>query len=235
MISIIFPTCNEADRIEQTILNYSKLLEENFPDYEMIFVCNGCKDGTERIIEKYSSKNKKISCLRFSEKLGKGKAIEHGFKISRGDIVGFIDADDSFDVNGIKTLINDIGDYDVTIASKWKNQSFFRVNQSFSRKILSRGWNSLVRLISGLNFHDTQAGAKFFKRKVLEEIGFDFSSKGFEIDVELLTKSLNANASIKELFTHSFSREKTTIEFQDIIKMFYNLINLRPRRGFHEK
>ena len=86
MISVIIPAYNEEDRIEKTLVEYSKGLA-SLGDYEIIVVCDGSKDRTAEIASKYAK------VLTFSNRLGKGGGVLEGFKVARGDIIGFTDAD----------------------------------------------------------------------------------------------------------------------------------------------
>ena len=193
-ISIIVPAYNEGKRIESTLNS----LFLTFPKEEIIVVSNGSKDNTVEILKKWKEKNSNLQYLEFTEKLGKGGAIIEGLKIAGGEIVGFIDADDAFDLNYIKNSLSRLSSYDCIIASKWKNKNIFQVNEPMLRKILSRGWNLLVRILINLNYYDTQAGAKFFKNIVKDKIGYNFISRGFAFDIELLHKIKKNNFKIKE-------------------------------------
>ncbi len=228
MISVIFPITNgNIKEVKRILLKYTKFLKTNFNKYEMIFVCNGCKSKIVDEIKKYSKKNRKIILLNYPKRIGKGMAIRCGFKIAKGNIVGFIDADDSFEINGIKKLIEEIKGSDMVIASKWKGKSFFEVNQPFSRKIFGRLWNFLVRILFNLKFHDTQAGAKFLKREILKKIENRFLTYGFEFDVELILRVLKLKASVKEIFVRYIKKEETSLRLIDIFSMFFNLIKLK--------
>ena len=221
-ISIIIPAYNEEKRIENTLNN----LLQVFEDAEILVVSNGSKDKTVEILEEWKNKNPNLDYLAFSEKLGKGGAIAEGLKKVSGDWIGFIDADDAFDLNEIKkNLVNNRG-FDCIISSKWKGKNIFQVNEPFLRKIMSRGWNVLVRFFLGLHYKDTQAGAKFFKKKVKEEMGLDFISKGFAFDVELLSKIKRKKFSISEVYILSKFVEGSTFSLKYCGDMFKDLIKI---------
>ena len=79
MISIVVPAYNEEKYIEKTL----KLIPKNI---EVIVVCNGCTDDTEKIAKKYaktySIKERNVSLAR-----------NYGADKSHGDIIMFLDAD----------------------------------------------------------------------------------------------------------------------------------------------
>ena len=221
-ISIIVPAYNEGKRIGSTLNS----LLSNFHDEEIIVVSNGSKDNTIEILKEWKSKNKNLIYFDFPEKLGKGGAILEGMKIAKGDWIGFIDADDAFDLKYLKTQLLSLGDYDCIIASKWKNKNIFQIDEPTIRKILSRVWNLLVRILLNLNYYDTQAGAKFFKKKVRDKIGDNFISKGFAFDVELLNRIKKNNFRIKEIYVPSKFIPGSTFKLRHCKQMLKDLLKI---------
>lgn len=226
-LSLIIPAYNEEQRIGTTVINYDKNIKEKFKNYEIIVVLNGCKDGTLKIIKGLQEKLPKLKFINYDEPIGKGGAIIEGMKYAEGEIVGFVDADDAFNIDGILKVIENVEQgTDCVIASKWKNQSFREVTEPPVRKVLSRGWNTLVRIMLGLNYYDTQAGAKFCQRKVVEGIGYDFVSRDFTFDAELLYKIKNKRFKIKEVYVPSKHIKGSTFKLRHSIPMFINLVKV---------
>jgi len=225
--SIIIPAYNEGLRIRRTIISYIKNFKEELKDFELIIILNGCTDNTLEIVKKLHEKYPSyIVYKNYEEALGKGGAIIEGLKISKGDIIGFVDADDAFRIKGIIKLITLTKSNDCVIASKWKGKSFIEVTEPPVRKFLSRGWNFLVRTFLNLKFKDTQAGAKFFKKEVNEKIGYDFISSHFAFDAELLYKIKSNNFQIKEVYIPSKHIEGSTFKLRHSFKMFKDLLKI---------
>ena len=230
-LSIIVPAYNEEKRIENTLKNYSNFFDSKKIKYELIVVCNGCIDNTVKIVKKFINKNKNIKLLEYKSKIGKGGAVLEGFKKALGKNIGFLDADDAFNLEDIyEKLIKNLKKYDCVIASKWKNQEFSNVNEGILRKFLSRGWNLLVKILFGLNFKDTQGGAKFLTKKALESIDLNFQCKGFEFDVELLVKLNRKKNKIKEFYIPSKAVKGSKFSIKYIPPMFFNLLRLWLRQ-----
>ena len=221
-ISIIVPAYNEGKRIELTL--NSLLL--TFPDDEIIVVSNGSEDNTVEILKTWKEKHANFRYLEFSDKLGKGGAIVEGLKIASGDLIGFVDADDAFDLSFIKNSLSELSSFDCIIASKWKDKNIFQVNEPMLRKVLSRGWNLFVRVLLGLDYYDTQAGAKFFKKQVRDKINYDFISKGFAFDIELIYKIKISNFKIKEIYIPSKHIEGSTFRLRHCNTMFKDLLKI---------
>ena len=87
-ISIITPSYNQAEYLETTI---QSVLSQNYPNLEYIIMDGGSTDGSVDIIKKYAGKLK----YWVSEKDGGiYYALQKGFEISTGEIMGWINSDD---------------------------------------------------------------------------------------------------------------------------------------------
>ncbi|MEM5793456.1 MAG: glycosyltransferase family 2 protein [Candidatus Aenigmatarchaeota archaeon] len=221
-ISIILPTKNQEKTIVKfinQILNGLKNLE-----FELIVVCNGCSDRT---YEKCKKIGKKIKLVNLKES-GKGLAVLKGFEFSTGNIVGFVDSDGSYGIKTIKKVLNHIieNNYDVLIGSRWKDKKFFEVKEKFERKVFSRIWSFLVNLFLNLRLKDTQAGIKFFRRKVIESINLNFITKNYAFDVELLLKIKLKHFFINEISVEPDIPSSSALSLVNVFNMLISLIKI---------
>jgi len=87
-ISIVTPTYNQGAFIEECIIS---VLEQDYPNLEYIIIDGGSTDNTLGIIKKYQSRIK----YWISEKdTGMYDALNKGFKLATGDILGWLNSDD---------------------------------------------------------------------------------------------------------------------------------------------
>lgn len=226
-ISVVIPAYNEEKFIRETIMQVYR----NLPESEIIVVSDGSIDNTANIVKDLQNKIRNLIIIELKSKCGKGAAILKGFEIARRSIIGFLDADDAFKITSVKKMINLLKSEscDCVIASKWKGVKFSQVDDRFFKKVLSRVWNILVKLLFHLNFEDTQGGSKFLKRKVLRNIGTVFHCQGFEIDVELLVRISKAGYIIKEVFMPSIYRKESKFRMSALIPMFIGIMKLKLR------
>ncbi len=224
MISIIIPAHNAESFIEETIKELQPIKAA-----QIIVVCNNCKDNTFEKVEQLKKKYSNITNLNYPFYTGKGGAILRGFPYATGDIVGFVDADNAFYLEDVKKIIALAGKYDAVIASKWKGKDFSKVKQPLKRRIYGRIWNFLIKRMFGLDFKDTQAGLKFFRKKVIDSVDRRFTCIGFEFDIELLYKIKKAGFSIKEVPVDLREAEKSTVWTISTVPMMWNLFKLRIR------
>jgi len=88
-ISIITPTLNQAQFIEETIIS---VLSQDYKNMEYIIIDGGSTDNTLSILEKYRHRLKFIS----EKDQGQVDAINKGLKMVNGDIVAYINSDDLY-------------------------------------------------------------------------------------------------------------------------------------------
>ena len=164
-ISFIIPAYNEENRIHQTLDRHYHYFENLELSFEIIVVLNGCRDNTLYIVVLFSKYHPRARYINIDKPIGKGAAIIEGFKVAMGKYVSFTDADGSTYAKELIGLLNNIGDSDGIIASRWMKDSFILVKQPLHRRVLSRLFNLFVRIVLNLPFKDTQCGSKIIKNK----------------------------------------------------------------------
>jgi len=222
-LSIVVPAHNEEKSIQKTVSGILGKIRGS----EVIVVCDGC---TDRTFERAKAIKGNVKVIRFGEQRGKGAAIAEGFKVARGQYVGFVDADGAFSAESISKILGQLKHHDCVIASKWKGRRFSEVRGGLSKKLFGRAWNAMIKLMIGLDFSDTQAGLKIMRMAVLKKIGTGFRSRGFEFDVELLKKIKESEFDIKEVYVPTRTVKKSSFTFCHVPGMFLSLLNIRLRK-----
>ena len=168
---IIIPTYNEKENIEK-IINAIFSLEK---DFHVLIIDDGSPDGTADIIKKLQKKHVQNLFLEERKgKLGLGTAYIHGFKWALNKKYNFIfemDADFSHNPNDLIRLYNAVNNQngDLAIGSRYV-KGVNIVNWPMSRLLMSFFASKYVKLITGMPIHDSTAGFKCYKRKVLKTI-----------------------------------------------------------------
>lgn len=93
MLSVILPSYNEEKMIPTAAERLAAILEGAGIDYELLFVDDGSKDGTWKMIERSAENNSHIVGIHFSRNFGKESAMFAGLEKARGDCCAVIDCD----------------------------------------------------------------------------------------------------------------------------------------------
>jgi glycosyltransferase involved in cell wall biosynthesis len=110
-ISIVTPSFNQADYLEETILS---ILNQNYPNLEYIIIDGGSTDSSIGIIKKYENQLK--YWVSEADK-GQADAINKGLLHCTGVIFNWINSDDILAENALKTIA-ELYEPDITIAGK---------------------------------------------------------------------------------------------------------------------
>lgn len=189
---VIIPTYQEKENIEK-ITRAIFALEKRF---DILVIDDGSPDGTASIVHRLIKEefSDRLHIIERSGKLGLGTAYLAGFKwaLEQGyDYIFEMDADFSHapeDLPRLYSACHDEG-YDLAIGSRYVS-GVNVVNWPMGRVLMSYFASKYVRFITGFNIHDTTAGFKCYKRRVLETIELDkirFKGYGFQIEMKYTT------------------------------------------------
>jgi glycosyltransferase involved in cell wall biosynthesis len=178
---LIVPCYNESKRIE---FNYFDQIR-NIGGVELLFVDDGSQDSTPEILQEYS-KSGGIRFLFLNKNIGKARAIKSGIEHLQDlelepDWVGFIDADQAFDLQTIKEMISMLPDValkgiEAVYSSRVKLLGR-KITRKSSRHYLSRVISTLFGFFWQTIPYDTQSGFKIYKnskefRNAVENLHF---------------------------------------------------------------
>jgi len=198
---IIIPTYNEKENIENIILKIFDL-EGSF---NILIIDDGSPDGTAKIVKELQKKySKSLFLIERSGKLGLGTAYIHGFKWALENNYEYIfemDADFSHDPKDLPRLYDAChkNNGDLAIGSRYV-KGVNIVNWPMSRLLMSFFASKYVKTITGMPIHDSTAGFKCYKRKVLEKINLDkIEFIGYAFQIEMKFKSWKYGFNIVEV------------------------------------
>jgi|GEM_PF-1839169 len=100
-ISIVIPSYNKRDYIAQTL---QSIVDQKYPNLEVIIQDGGSSDGTLEIIKKYAKKYPKIFSWESKKDKGQLDALNKGLKKTKGEILTFINADDVYEEGALMTI-----------------------------------------------------------------------------------------------------------------------------------
>ena len=224
-LSFVIPAYNEEEYIEETLSEVNEVAKGSNLPYEIIVVDDGSKDGTFLKATRYAWKHAHVRMVHFVANNGKGYALNAGFMHADGDIVIFADGDMDIDLHLISQYLAALEHSDIVIASKWHPQS--QVKMPLRRKLLSHGFNVLVRVLTGVPLKDTQAGLKAMRRTAFECVFPKLSVKRYAFDVELLAVARLYGLKVAELPVDL--KIDASFKFRDVWKMLLDLLGIAYR------
>lgn len=211
---VIIPTYNEKENIENIIRAVLGLKEHAF---HILIIDDGSPDGTAAIVKRLMADEFKneLHLVERKGKLGLGTAYIAGFKwaIEHGyDYIFEMDADFSHDPNDLPRLYNACANegYDVAIGSRYVT-GVNVVNWPMGRVLMSYYASKYVRCVTGVPIHDTTAGFKCYRRRVLETIDLDaIRFKGYAFQIEMKFTAYKLGFKIKEVSVIFVNRQLGT-------------------------
>lgn len=229
---VIIPTYNEKENIEK-IIRAVMGLEKAF---NVLVIDDGSPDGTANIVKGLMEDEFKdrLFIIERSGKLGLGTAYIAGFKwaLEHGyDYIFEMDADFSHDPNDLPRLYAACHDEgaDVAIGSRYVS-GVNVVNWPIGRVLMSYFASKYVRLVTGFSVHDTTAGFKCYKRRVLETIPLDkIRFKGYAFQIEMKFTAYKIGFKIKEVPVIFVNRREGTSKMSGGIfgEAFFGVMRLR--------
>lgn len=185
---VIIPTYNEIENIEKIIRSVFSL-EKCF---HILVIDDGSPDGTAAKVHRLMNEEfaDRLFIMERSGKQGLGTAYIAGFKWALDRDYGYIfemDADFSHDPADLPRLYAACHDegYDVAIGSRYVS-GVNVVNWPMGRVLMSYFASQYVRIVTGFKVHDTTAGFKCYRRRVLETIELDkIRFKGYAFQIEM--------------------------------------------------
>jgi glycosyltransferase involved in cell wall biosynthesis len=165
-ISVVIPLLNEEESLLELVEWIERVMLENQLSYEVLFVDDGSRDGSWKIIEGLSLKNPNLKGIKFRRNYGKAAALNVGFANASGEVVITMDADmqDSPDeIPGLYEMVK-TGGFD--LVSGWKKKRY----DPLSKTIPTKFYNWTTRRMSGIKLHDFNCGLKAYRNDVVKSI-----------------------------------------------------------------
>ncbi|MBI4681043.1 MAG: glycosyltransferase family 2 protein [Nitrospirae bacterium] len=230
-LSIVIPSYNEEAGIRNTLEKITEYLERRYPSYEIIVVCDGCKDNTAKLAEEAARSNHRIRVLDRKTNMGKGFSVRQGCLEAKGDYVIFTDADLSTPIDEIEKLLKWLEEgYDIAIGSRALKESDIQIHQPWFRETMGKIFNLFVQAIAVRGISDTQCGFKGFKKDTAMEVFQRQTINGFGFDVELLYIARRLGYRIKEVPVRWLNRAESKVNpLIHPMQMLFDLIKIRIR------
>ena len=235
-LSIVVPAYNEANRLPATLATLRTFLATRPWQPEILVADDGSTDRTAAVAQAAAPQVRVIS-LGINQ--GKGAAVKRAICEARGALVGFVDADLPYALDGVDLAIQRlsagadlvIGGRDLPGSSEVRG--YHRV-----RRLSGKVYSVLVNALAVRDIPDTQCGFKWFWTPIAHELFSRLTSTGFAFDVELLALAQRWGLRIDRIpvrFTHSDDSRLRLV--RDSAQMFWDVMKIRRRlaRDIYER
>jgi hypothetical protein len=235
LTSLVFPAYNPGAQIERTWRAVQHFLFRAPGNWEILFVCDGCTDGTpDRLAALIGPHRDRIRLLNYAPNRGKGYAVRHGLLAARGRWRLFTDIDLAYGFDDVIRLAKTLqAGAEVAIGSRLHPDSRLVVpprlqGYAFRRHLQSQLFSALVRWLLPVTQHDTQAGLKGMSAVAAEAVLPRLACNGFGFDCEFLTACARLELPVTEVpVCVRYEDRASTIRFRTMGGMVRELLKIR--------
>jgi dolichyl-phosphate beta-glucosyltransferase len=234
-LSVIVPAYNGADRLPAALVDLGRYLDGLPYTSELILVDDCSGPAAAKVLADFAAGRRNTVCIRNETNAGKGAGVARGMLAATGALRVFTDADLAYPPSEIGKIVADLeGGADVAIACRVLPDSRYLMSPSFfhylyTRHLMSRAFNLMVRAALLRDVRDSQAGLKGFTAKAAEVVFRRLTIPRFGFDVEALFIAQHHGFQVRQTAVFfRYDEEPTTVKFtQSIFQMIADLIRVR--------
>lgn len=225
-LSLIIPARRDESRLDRTLEEYVPALSQSGRPFEILIVTDDAEGATS--LPGCGFADPRVRSLQSLDRLGKGGAVILGFRHAVYDHLAFLDADGPIPPSDLLRMDALLSDYDCVVASRRIASSRVIRQRPITRRVLSAGWNALARALLAIPVHDSQCGAKSFRRESILAVLPQLSVMRWAFDVDVLFQLRRAGYRWKEVGVHWRDGPGSKLSVGEAVpEMFAALIGIR--------
>ncbi|QQE12451.1 glycosyltransferase [Planctomycetota bacterium] len=210
-ISVITPSYNQADFLERTI---KSVLDQNYPNLQYGIVDGGSTDGSAAIIHKYQDK---LDFSIIESDRGQVDAINKGLRIANGDILCYLNSDDTL----LPGTLFAVANYFIENSDcEWLIGNCVEIDAEDKplRRLKSTPVNSLSHAIIREHRLEVPQPAIFWRKELTDKYGLFNESYNFAFDYDLWCRFLSYGHKLQkidvDLATYRLHNQSKTCSLQ---------------------
>jgi len=223
-VSIVIPVFEEEESLPHLYKAIKAVTEKLKRKCEIVFVDDGSKDGTFRILESIQKKDPSVVVVSFRRNFGQTAAMAAGFEYASGDIIVTMDADLQNDPDDIPKLLEKIKDCDVV--SGWRKN---RQDKFLSRRLPSMMANGLISKVTGVALHDYGCTLKAYRKEVIKNVRLYGEMHRF---IPAIASWVGATITEVETTHHARKFGKSKYGISRTIRVILDLITVKFLQSF---
>jgi dolichyl-phosphate beta-glucosyltransferase len=234
-LSIVLPCLDEAERLPGTLATYLAHFPPSRSEVELLVVDDGSTDGTTAIADQIAAADPRVRVVRTTHNHGKGYAVRTGIQAALGELVVFTDADGSYGPDQLERVVAALDRAPVAIGARLGADAD---PGSPLRRLASRVFNRVMRLLLGLPFSDTQCGLKGFRHDAAEAVITRARVDGFAFDAEALLVARRLGIEVVEVPVRAEVRQGSKVRLGgDALAMLADVWKVRraAARGAYDE
>lgn len=198
-VSIVIPAKNEEANLAMVLDDLSATLAGiQGHQFEVLCVDDHSTDGTARVATAHGAR-----VVTNTGSGGKGMALRAGFSQATGDIIAMMDADYSHRAEELPRFLEALEDPSagLVIGSRVVGGS---EEYTHIRALGNVFLSAMLGICTGRYLSDALNGFKVFRRSVFSD--FRYTSRAFEIEIELIANALRKGYRVVEITSHERAR-----------------------------
>ena len=220
-LSLVIPVYNAVDQLPATFDAVDRFATHHPSRVEVLFV-DDCSSEveTQLLLEDFAARRPYAHVLRNPTNRGKGFSVTRGMLAARGRHRVFTDVDLAYPIDQVQRIVSELErGADVAIACRVLPESRYLMSPTFfhylyTRHLMSRAFNRVVRTFLLPGILDTQAGLKGFTAAAAELCFGRTTIPGFGFDIECLYIAQQHGLTIRQTAVNfRYDDEPTTVCF----------------------
>lgn len=232
-VDVVVPVYNEERALPESIPVLLEFLSgPSFPyEWRIVIADNASIDETPAVGRMLEDKSGgQVAYVRIERK-GRGLALKQIWRDSNADVRSYMDVDLSTGLNAFPALVKSVAEEGCGVAVGSRLAAGSRITRSLKRRVLTRGYNTLIKGLFQTRFSDAQCGFKAISREVAERVLPLIEDNNWFFDTELLILAEKMGYRVKDVPVEWIEDKDTRVKIAaTVMEDLRGLVRLRTGR-----